>query len=159
MIYLFFFEQSWSLLNACKLWVVIGVTIETNWHDVIRYGKMFKYKRNKFRKKAKLEIDWDWQNSLENPLYSPKTQSLRLRKFFSKKKFDTGFEINFVGTMNISSYTQSEQARIAEKYITRLAKNGMVVVMYLATLLPSFWKGRQPLPWSLDHDLSIIYLF
>ena len=36
--------------------------------------------------------------------------SLRLRKI--RKNFDTGFEISFVGTMNISLYTQSEQPSV-----------------------------------------------
>ena len=51
--------------------------------------------------------------------------------------FNTGFEVGFVGTMDISFYTQSEQPRVAG-----LAKNGMAVVSYIATLLhwpPSFW--------------------
>ena len=54
--------------------------------------------------------------------------SLRLRNLFSMRNFDTEFEISFVGTMNISSYTKSEQPRVAEKYLTRLAKNGMAAV-------------------------------
>ena len=78
---------------------------------------------------------------MENPRYSLKTPSLGLRNFFSKRNFDTGFEISFVGTIDISSYTQSKQPRIAGKHLTRLAKNGMSVVTYIATMLrgpPSF---------------------
>ena len=90
----------------------------------------------------------------KNQHHSLKTPSLRLRNFFSKRNFDTGLEISFVGTMDISSYTQSEQPTAAEKYLTRLAKNGMVAVTCIATLLRraslSFWKGRQSLPRSLD---------
>ena len=57
------------------------------------------------------------------------------------KNWTTGFEISFVGTINIS-YTQSQQPRVAENHLTRLAKNGMVVVTYIATLPCgplSFW--------------------
>ena len=79
---------------------------------------------------------------MENPHYSLKMPSLRLCNFFSKRNFDTGFKISFVGTMVISSYTQSEQPRLAGKHLTRLAKNGIAAVTYIATLLhgpPSFW--------------------
>ena len=78
---------------------------------------------------------------VENPRYSPKTSSLRFRNFFSKRNFDIEFEISFVGTMDISLYTQSEQRRVAGKHLTRLAKNSMAAVTYIATLLcesPSF---------------------
>ena len=37
--------------------------------------------------------------------------------------------------MDISSHTKSEQPRVAGKHLTRLAKNGMVAVTYIATLL------------------------
>ena len=53
-----------------------------------------------------------------------------------------GFEISFVGTMHISSYTQSEQPTVAGKHLTKHAKDGMAAVTYIATLLrgPScFW--------------------
>ena len=93
---------------------------------------------------------------MENPRYSLKTSSLRLHNFFSKRNFETEFEISFVGTMDISSYTQSEQPRVAGKHSTRLAKNAMAAVTYIATLLskpPSFWQGRQPLPRSLDISI------
>ena len=79
---------------------------------------------------------------MENLRYSLKTPSLRLRKFLSKRNFDTGFEISFVGTMDISPYTQSELPRVSGKHSTKLAKNGMAAVTYIATLLrgpPSFW--------------------
>ena len=42
---------------------------------------------------------------VENPRYSQKAQTLRLQNFFSKGNFDTGSEISFIGTMDISSYT------------------------------------------------------
>ena len=57
------------------------------------------------------------------------------------RNFDTEFDISFVGIMNILLYTQSEHSRIAEKYLTRLVKNGMAVV-HIATVVhgpPSFW--------------------
>ena len=53
-----------------------------------------------------------------------------------------GFEISFVGTIDISLYTYSEQPGVAGKHLTRLAKNGMAAVTYIATMLcgpPSFW--------------------
>ena len=65
-----------------------------------------------------------------NPRYSLKTPSLRLCNLFYKMNFDTGLEIRFVSTMNISSYTQYEQPRVAEKQFTILAKNGMAAVTY-----------------------------
>ena len=68
--------------------------------------------------------------------------SLRLRNLFSKRNFDTEFEISFVGTINISSHTQSEQLRVAAKPFTRLAKNGMADVTHIATGLhgpPNLW--------------------
>ena len=94
---------------------------------------------------------------VENPLYNQKTQTLKLRYYFTKRNFDTESKISFVGTMDISSYTQSEQPRVAGKQQTRLAQNGMAVVTCIATLLrwpPSFWKGRQTLSRSLDVTMS-----
>ena len=79
---------------------------------------------------------------ISNPRHSLKTPSLRLCNFFSKKNFDTEFEISLFGTMDISPYTQSEQPRVAGKHSTRLEKNSMAVVTYIATLFcgpPSFW--------------------
>ena len=78
---------------------------------------------------SKLEMDWPVH--VENPRYSLKTPNLRPRNFFSKRNFDTEFEIYFVGTMDIQSYTQSEQPRVVGKHLTRLARNGMVDVTYL----------------------------
>ena len=49
--------------------------------------------------------------------------------FFSKRNFDTGFGISFVGTLDISSNTQSGQPRVAGKPLTRLAKNDMAAVI------------------------------
>ena len=37
--------------------------------------------------------------------------------FFSKRNFDTEFEISCVGILDISPYTKSEQARAAEKHL------------------------------------------
>ena len=39
-----------------------------------------------------------------------------------------GFRISSVNIPDISPYTKSEQPRIAEKHLTRLAKNGYSVV-------------------------------
>ena len=79
----------------------------------------------------------DFLTDVENPRYSLKTPCLRLRvfskngkNFFSIRNFDTEFEISFVSTMDISTYTQSDQARIAEKHLTRLAENGMAAATY-----------------------------
>ena len=38
---------------------------------------------------------------IDSALYS-KTAKFEISKLFPKKNFDTGFEISFVGTMNIS---------------------------------------------------------
>ena len=53
---------------------------------------------------------------------------------FSKRNIDTGFEISFVGTVDISTYTQSEQPRVAGKHLTILAKNGMAAATHTATI-------------------------
>ena len=53
----------------------------------------------------------DRLTDVENPRYNLKTPSLRLRNFFSKKNFDTGFEISSVGTPEISPYTKFHQYR------------------------------------------------
>ena len=53
----------------------------------------------------------------------PKNAVFETSELFSKTKFNSWFGISFVGTMDISSYTQSERPRIAGKYITRLVKN------------------------------------
>ena len=52
----------------------------------------------------------------------------RLRNFFSKRNFDTGFEISSVGIPEISPYTKSEQPRVAGKHLMRHAKNGYAAV-------------------------------
>ena len=65
-----------------------------------------------------------------------------LALFFSKRNFDTRFELSFVGIMDISSYKQSEKPRASGKHLTRLAKNSKAAVAYIAILLrghPSFW--------------------
>ena len=83
-----------------------------------------------FKIRGKIE-DGLRKTDVENTRYSLKTKSLILRNFFPKRIFDTGFEIKFVGTMNKSSYTQSEQLRVAGKHLTRLAKIDMAVVTYI----------------------------
>ena len=68
------------------------------------------------------------------------------------------FELSFVGILEISPYTKSEQPRIAGKHLTRHAKNGYSVVANIATLRSRaslFFEGRRPLPRSLDLILSI----
>ena len=70
-------------------------------------GKVFKIRGNLMK---------ELLSDRENPRYSLKTPSLKLCNFFSKRNFDTGFEISFVGTMDISSYTQYEQPRVAGTY-------------------------------------------
>ena len=72
---------------------------------------------------------------VENQRYSLEMQSLRFRNFFSKKNFDTRFEISLFCTMNMSSYMQSEQPSLAGKHLRDLLKNSMAVVTYIATLL------------------------
>ena len=76
-------------------------------------------------------------NDVEKPRYSRKWLILRLRKFFSKRNLDTGFEISSVGILEISPYTKSEQRRVAGKHSTRHAKNGYAAVaiysLYLLT--------------------------
>ena len=65
--------------------------------------------------------------------------------FCSKKNFETGFEIRSVGILDISPYTKSEQPRIAEKHLTRRAKNGNSVTrIYSNTLQLSAFllRGR-----------------
>ena len=51
----------------------------------------------------------------------PQWPILRLCNFFSKRNFDTGVGISFVGIPEISPYTKSEQPRIAGKHLTRHA--------------------------------------
>ena len=58
----------------------------------------------------------DGRTDVEKGFYSLKTPSLRFCNFFSKRNFDTGFEISFVGTLDISSYTKSEPLRVAGKH-------------------------------------------
>ena len=53
---------------------------------------------------------------------------MRLGNFFSKVNFDPGFAISPVGILDISPYTKSEQPRVAEKRLTRHAKNGYAAV-------------------------------
>ena len=65
---------------------------------------------------------------VETPSYVLKTQSLRLHNFISKRNFDTGFEISYVGILDISPYTKSELRRVAGNHITRLTKNGYAAV-------------------------------
>ena len=76
-------------------------------------GKGFK-NRGKIRER-------NWLTDVEKPRYTRKWLSLRLRNFFSKRNFDTGFEISSVGIPEISPYTKSEQPRVAEKHLTRHA--------------------------------------
>ena len=52
------------------------------------------------------------ETNVEKRRYNLKTAGLRLRNYFSKRNFDTGFEISFFGTMNTTLYTQSEQPRV-----------------------------------------------
>ena len=41
---------------------------------------------------------------------------------FSKRNFNTEFEINSVGILDISPYTKSEQPRLAGKYLNETFK-------------------------------------
>ena len=49
---------------------------------------------------------------VENPRYSLKTPSLRLCNLFSKRNFDTNFEISFAVTMDISLYAQFQKSKV-----------------------------------------------
>ena len=84
----------------------------------------------------------DSQTDVENTRYSLKTPNLRLNNFLSKRNFDTGFEISFVGTMDISLYTKSEQPKVERKYLRDLRKT--------AYNNPACGNGWQPLQRSLD---------
>ena len=72
---------------------------------------------------------------MTKPLYTSKGHFLKARNFFSKRNLDAGFEIRFAGTIDISSYKQSEQPGVAGKYLTTHAKNGMAAMTDIATLL------------------------
>ena len=43
--------------------------------------------------------------------------------------------MSFSGTMNISTYTHSEQPIVAGKYLTKLPKNRITAVAYIANFL------------------------
>ena len=53
---------------------------------------------------------------VENSRHNLKTPSLKHCFFYFQEEFDTGLELNFVGTMDTSTYTQFQQPKIAEKY-------------------------------------------
>ena len=55
----------------------------------------------------------------------PKNANFDTSSLCSTRNFDKGFEINFVDTMYVSPHMQS---RVAEKHLTKLAKNGMTVL-------------------------------
>ena len=55
--------------------------------------------------------------------------------FFSKKNFNTGFEISSVRIPEISPYRKSGHPRIAEKQLTRLAKKGNSVTRIYSNAL------------------------
>ena len=63
-----------------------------------------------------------------------------------------GYSISFVGTMDISLYTLSEQPRVAG---TRLAKNGYAAATHTATMLCKFMVDWQSLPRSLDNLIAV----
>ena len=65
---------------------------------------------------------------MENSRYSLKMAILRPLNIFSKRNFYVGLGISFVGTINLSSYMQSEQPKVAGKHLMRLANNGMAIV-------------------------------
>ena len=90
---------------------------------------------------GKLEKLTNQPTNVENPRYNLKQLSLRLCNFFLKRNFDTGYKISFVGILDISTYTKSEQSSVAGKHLKRHAKNDNAAVAYIATLLrwpPSF---------------------
>ena len=65
---------------------------------------------------------------MTKPFYTSKWHFLRARNFFSKRIFDMGLGITSVGISEISPYKKFEQPRIAEKHLTRHAKNGYSAV-------------------------------
>ena len=70
----------------------------------------------------------DGLTDVEKLRYMQKWPFLRFLNFFSKRNFDTGYEISSVGITDFSVYTKSEQLRIAGKHLTRLVKNGYAAV-------------------------------
>ena len=61
-------------------------------------------------------------------MLDPKMASLRLFNCFSKRNFDTEFEISSIGILDISPCMKSEQPRVAGKHLTRQVKNGYAAV-------------------------------
>jgi len=112
-------------------------------------GKVWEEKWEEFRRTKMQTLQMPWQNEswrkfhpnrtmevfkirgkigdgltdMENLRYSLKTLSLRLSNIFLKGISKRGFEKRFLGTMDISSYMQSEQARLAGKHLTRLSSS------------------------------------
>ena len=60
--------------------------------------------------------------------YTQKWPFFLFLNFFSKRNFDTGYEISSFGILEFSLYTKSEQPRIAGKQLTRHVKNGYAAV-------------------------------
>ena len=80
-------------------------------------GKVFKIK-GEIRDEL---TDWELRlTDVENPCYRLKRMSLRLRNFFLR--VIEKIEISFVGKIDISSCTESEQPRAKEKHLTNFWK-------------------------------------
>ena len=83
-----FEEKNANVTNAIQKWIyVASFTQIGQWESVQNRGK---------------KLGMDRLTDVENQRYILQTPSLRLHNFFSKRNFDTGFEISFVGTMDIS---------------------------------------------------------
>ena len=106
-----FWRKKYNVTNAIPKWIYVASFIQIGrWESVQNWGKIWRLNDGR----------------TEEPALQSKTTNLRLRNLFSKRNFDTGFQINFVSTMDISPYTQSNQRKIAEKHLARLAENGIV---------------------------------
>ena len=83
----------------------------------------------------------NWLTNVEKPRYTRKWLCLRLRNFFSKRIFDTRFDIGSVDISEISQHTKSEQPRVAGKHLTRYAENGYaaVAIATLRSRASNFW--------------------
>ena len=101
-----------------------------------------------------------WTDRCREPTLPPKNANFEaLCNFFPKRNFDTGFQIIFVGTMDISSYTNSGQPRVAGKYLTRLANNGIAIVTYTSRISQVFSRVGNRRPWIELISSLITFLF
>ena len=61
--------------------------------------------------------------------------------------------------MDISSYTNSGQPRVAGKYLTRLANNGIAIVTYTSRISQVFSRVGNRRPWIELISSLITFLF